>query len=312
MTSPLVSVLVITYNQEDLVRETVESCLAQTFTDYEVVVSDDGSTDGTPRILRELQAQHPERLRLVLNEVNQGITANCNAGLKACRGDFVALMGGDDLLLPGKLAAQAAAFAANPKLVFSYHPCFILRDGNMDEIVGDRPKDLVANQLEMISNFGAQMPGPATMVRTSAIPSQGFRAEIGTASDWMFFIDVAAHGEVERLDEPLAVYRQHGGNVGQRYFAYTADFLETLAITRAEYGDRAGVRDAVKQGGRRFLLGGVYRSIEQGRPAQARQYAAYLRDFDSAKLIPAIYAASYLPGSGAILRGLKRTIKRYV
>jgi len=310
--SPRASILIITYNQEDLVRETVESCLAQTFADYEIVVSDDGSKDNTQSILLDLQAQHPDRIKLVLNAENKGITANCNAGLRACSGDFVALMGGDDLLLPEKIGAQVAAFDADDELVFSYHPCFVLRDGNMDEIVGDLAKDVVTNQIEMISNFGAQMPGPATMVRASAIPEVGFREEIGTASDWMFFIDVAAHGSVRRIDTPLAVYRQHGGNVGQRYFAYTADFLDTLAIARAEYGDHAGVKKAVKRGGRRFLLGGVYRSIEQGRPQQARQYANYLRNFGDGWLVPALHFASYVPGAGGLLRGLKRTLKRYV
>lgn len=308
----LVSILVITYNQETLVLETIESCLKQTYENFEVVVSDDGSTDRTPQILRDLQDSHPQRIKLVLNKVNRGITANCNAGLAACSGEFIALMGGDDLLLPEKLSLQVEAFENTPSLVLSYHHCYVMRGGNIDEIIGDRRKDLVTNLADMVGKFGAQIPGPATMVRATAVPVEGFNSEIETASDWMFYIDVSSHGDVARLDQSLAVYRQHGGNVGERYFSYSEDFLKTLRLVKSRYGHRAGIDSAVRRGGTRFLLGIIYRSIEHGRPDLARAYAKRLPEYSFWGLAMLVKTLTYIPGTGVMLRALKGFLKRHV
>ena len=309
---PQVSILIITYNQEHLVGEAIESCLRQTYESVEIVVSDDGSTDKTPQILQELQRKNPDRIRLVLNSENRGITANCNAGLAACSGEYIALMGGDDILLPNKVVRQVAAFHANPELVLSYHPCYVMRDGVIGELIGNRQKDIVKDLADMVAKFGAQMPGPATMIRATAIPADGFNAEIGTASDWMFFIDVSSRGEVQRIDEPLAIYRQHGDNVGERYFSYSDDFLKTLELADLHYGDRPGVNKAVRRGGTRFLLGIVYRSIERGRPDLARSYAKRLPDYSSSVLSVLVRLLTRVPGVRIIFINLKSHLKRYV
>ncbi|TFC70735.1 glycosyltransferase [Cryobacterium sp. TMS1-20-1] len=309
---PIVSILVITYNQKDLMSETLASCLNQTIDDYEIVVSDDGSTDGTQHVLESIQRLHPEKIRLVLNPVNQGITANCNAGLAACNGRYVALMGGDDLLLPRKLERQLSAFLENPRLVLSYHPCHVMRNGTIAELVGGRAKDIVKNQIDMIGNFGAQLPGPATMVRADAIPHDGFNSEIRTASDWMYFIDVTSQGDVERIDEPLAIYRQQGGNVGHRYFSYSDDFLKTLEITSRKYGNRPGVQEAVRRGGKRFVLGIVYRAVEHGELCLARVYAKQLTAFSSKHLSRAVTLATWIPGVTPVFRRSKSLLKRFI
>ena len=312
MSEPLVSILVIVYNQQDIILETVESCLQQTYRNVEIVVSDDGSTDGTPEVLRALKSQYPQRIKLVLNEQNQGITANCNAGLAICSGEFIALMGGDDLLLPAKVSSQVEAFNADPGLALSYHPCFVMTDGAIDQVVGNRPKDIVTDMVDMVGKFGAQMPGPSTMVRASAVPVEGFRTEIGTASDWMFYIDVSSRGRVARLDQPLAVYRKHSGNVGHRYFSYSEDFLTTLRMVKSGYGDRPGIDPAVRRGGVRFLLGVIYRSIELGRPDLARAYARQLPEFSARVLSKVVLALTWIPGSRTIARALKANLKRFV
>jgi glycosyltransferase involved in cell wall biosynthesis len=263
-------------------------------------------------ILRELQARYPQKIKLVLNEVNRGITANCNAGLAACSGEFIALMGGDDLLLPEKLRLQVDSFKNKPRVVLSYHPCYLMRDGSIGEIIGDRRKDIVTNLVDMIGNFGAQIPGPATMVRATALPIGGFSPEIETASDWLFYIDVSSRGEVIRLDQPLAVYRQHGGNVGERYFSYSEDFLKTLRLVRSRYGDRGGVESAVRRGGTRFLLGIIYRSIEQGRPELARAYAKRLPDYSSRGLSALVESVTWIPGAKLTFKALKAFLKRHV
>jgi len=309
---PLVSILVITYNQSHLIQETIESCLRQSYENFEIVVSDDGSTDATPLLLQNLQAAHPTKIKLVLNPVNRGITANCNAGLAFCEGEFIALMGGDDLLLPEKLLLQVQAFRRIPELTLSYHPCFVMRDGQLTELIGNRRKDVVLNLAQMIGNFGAQLPGPSTMVRAAAVPDYGFKSELQTASDWMFYIDVSARGRVERLDIPLAVYRQHDANVGHHYFSYSSDFLKTLAFAKSQYGERKGISKAIKRGGTRFLLGIIYRSVEQSRFDLTRVFLAELRRYSPRALWVLVTAVVKFPGIAAFFRLFKNGLKRYV
>lgn len=103
---PHVSVIITTYNRQHFVDDAIESVFAQTFTDYELLVVDDGSTDGTPEYVEKI---YGDRLR-VLRTANGGPSAARNFGAEAARGELLAFLDDDDLYLPEKLAAQVALF----------------------------------------------------------------------------------------------------------------------------------------------------------------------------------------------------------
>ncbi len=107
-----VSVIIPTYNRAALVAEAVASVLAQTWRDFEVLVVDDGSTDGTIEAL----APYASRLRLLRRESRGGVSAARNTGIKAARGEWLAFLDSDDLWLPEKLSRQMAYLAAHPDL----------------------------------------------------------------------------------------------------------------------------------------------------------------------------------------------------
>jgi len=100
---PSVSVVVPTYNRAGLLRRAIESVLAQTFTDYELIVVDDGSTDDTEEVLREFRDR---RIRVLRSEVNQGVSCARNRGIAAARGEWVAFLDSDDEWLPQRLEVQ--------------------------------------------------------------------------------------------------------------------------------------------------------------------------------------------------------------
>ena len=110
--APLVSVIIPTYNRADLVRQAVASVKAQTFRDFEIVVVDDGGTDGTCEVLsagRELRVlRHPDR---------RGVAAARNTGVAAARGEWLAFLDSDDLWLPDKLARQISWLEGQPELL---------------------------------------------------------------------------------------------------------------------------------------------------------------------------------------------------
>jgi len=107
---PRVSVIIPTYNCARYIQQAVESVLNQTYTDCEIIVVDDGSTDSTQQVLQRYRS----RIRYVRYEHNQGVSVARNRGIEMARGFFIAFLDADDWFLPDKLAAQVAYFDANP------------------------------------------------------------------------------------------------------------------------------------------------------------------------------------------------------
>ena len=118
---PVVSVAIITYNQKEYLKECIESVLEQDYKNIEIVIADDCSTDGTQDMLKEYDKQYPNKFVLKLSEKNQGITPNSNLAHFACSGDYIAWMGGDDLMLPGKIKKQVEYMESNPNCTICYH-----------------------------------------------------------------------------------------------------------------------------------------------------------------------------------------------
>jgi glycosyltransferase involved in cell wall biosynthesis len=114
------SIVVTSYNQRDQLAEAVQSALAQTLRPREVVVADDASSDGSPELIRELAARHPGLVRGVFQPQNLGIPRNRNAGLAAAGGELVALLDGDDRLLPGFLERLEGRLAGEPQAGCAY------------------------------------------------------------------------------------------------------------------------------------------------------------------------------------------------
>ncbi len=108
----LSSVIIPVYNRPVFVRRAMESVLAQTFGSVELLVVDDGSTDETPGVLAELQAAHPDRVR-VFSQPNKGVSAARNLGIRQARGNLLALLDSDDHWLPQKLERQVDYLLAN-------------------------------------------------------------------------------------------------------------------------------------------------------------------------------------------------------
>ena len=120
---PSVSVIIPTYQLAHLVGQTIDSVLAQTYTDYEIIVVNDGSTDNTKEVL----ASYGDRIT-VIHQENQGAAAARNAGIMATRGKYIAFLDHDDLWLPNKLEKQIAYLESNPKIGLVYSDTFFFNE----------------------------------------------------------------------------------------------------------------------------------------------------------------------------------------
>ena len=235
MNIPKVSVHIISYNQKLFLREAVESALAQTYPNLEIVVADDASTDGSRELLEEYECVYPGRVVAVLGETNAGISANSNRGLAVCTGEFIAFMGGDDVLLPGKISAQVAWFSYRKERALCAHQVEVFYEDSSrppHPLSKRLPSGRGAEEIIRHQPFGAV----SVMVRTDRIPPHGFREELTMVSDNMLWIDVLRDdGEFGCVPGTLARYRRHGANVSGDPFRYIEDVERQFEIVDREF-----------------------------------------------------------------------------
>ena len=199
MTTPKISVIVPIYNQVSFIRETVESVLAQDHQNIELVLSDDGSTDGTSEVLREYAAREPERVKMVASDENTGIAGAFNRALDAHRGDYIAWLGGDDVMLPGKLSRQVAALQMHPEAIGCCHDAEVFDSdsgrayGRFTEVYNGR-RGVRDGGVELLLDPGYMMLPSTMMVRSSAVGDLRFDQRIRVSNDWLFDIELFQRG----------------------------------------------------------------------------------------------------------------------
>jgi glycosyltransferase involved in cell wall biosynthesis len=185
---PLVSVGIVTYNQKHFLRECIESVLDQDYPHVEIVVADDASTDSTPEMLLDYAQKYPGKFVLRLGKTNVGVTKNSNEAFFACSGKYIAWMGGDDLMLPGKISAQVAWLEENPERVICGHKLHLCDETS--RVYGIHSKRLMSGVGPGLwISDGCLYGACSIMMRKDHIPQYGFDERIKIASDWKMWID---------------------------------------------------------------------------------------------------------------------------
>lgn len=231
---PLVSVAIITYNQEDYIEECLDSVLAQDYRPLEVIVADDGSTDRTRAIVLRYAEQHPGVVIPVFAEKNGGVTANSNAAHWACTGKYIAWLGGDDTMAPGKISRQVKVMEGDENVALCYHDLdvFDSESGRTLRLFSalNRPRE---GGIATVIRYGTFNGGSSTMVRRDRAPD-GYDPRIPVASDWLYWVDsLQGGGRIVYINEVLGRYRRHARNVTAESAAtrrLLLDHLLTCAI----------------------------------------------------------------------------------
>jgi glycosyltransferase involved in cell wall biosynthesis len=208
MGTPEVSIVLSTYNRLPLLRSAVASVIAQTFRDWELIVVDDGSTDGTREYLEAIEDPRVRPIRLE----HGGVTWARNAGLQLAHGEWIAFHDSDDLWLPEKLEWQLQRVTAHPACRWSYTGySFIDTNGTpLPERSTLLPLPVSGHILEPLLRFEVSTAVPTMLVQRSLIEEiGGFDATMLFLSDYDFILRLAARSEVCALSEMLALVREH-------------------------------------------------------------------------------------------------------
>lgn len=201
--TPRVSIVIPTYNRSAIVRRAIDSALAQSFTDLEILVVDDGSTDDT----RAALAGYPERVRVIYQE-NGGPASARNHGMRLARGEYIGFLDSDDAYLPGNVEAHLRRFDERPEAGLVYCGIEILdRDGHPLKNVLPNPEDrgLVLERL-IRYNF---ITSSTVLMRRAAMEFAGpMSTRLWFAEDWYYWLRVASRFPIEFVNEVLVRYQR--------------------------------------------------------------------------------------------------------
>jgi hypothetical protein len=205
---PAISVVIPTHNRRDLLALTLRSALWQRDIDLEVIVVDDGSTDGSADMVAGVR---DERVRVLRNDVARGVSAARNRGIDAVRSDWVAFLDDDDLWAADKLAAQLAAAERGERLWAYVGAVTIAEDNGVIGGIRPPPPERI---VDLIGRYNAIPGGGSNVVVSSTALERvgGFDTSLYNTEDWDMWIRLARMGPPAWVGRPLLAYRVHRTN----------------------------------------------------------------------------------------------------
>lgn len=230
----LVSVVLPAYNAELYLKEAIDSVLAQTFTDFELIILNDGSMDKTEEIILSYQ---DSRIVYVKNEKNLGLIGTLNKGMALAKGKYIARMDADDICFPERFSKQVTFLEKNEEYVVCGTSAYRFHDDISDRQAFNPP--LTDANIRVRLLFNSSFIHPSVMFRASVIRANNlsFNQNFKYAEDYYFWIDLLKCGKGFNLKEKLLYYRVVGtsqtavgnsnveerkqilGNIHKRYFS---------------------------------------------------------------------------------------------
>ena len=208
-----VSVVMPSYNHESYIAEAIESVIRQEYSDWELIIVDDCSTDSSPEIIREY-ARMDSRISAIFRLSNNGVARAANDGLGRATGKYVAFHSSDDLWLPNKLRRQVDVLNGNENLVVWGDSLLIDEDGNTFpktymEYIGE--EDTVKSG----DLFGQLILRNIINAISLIHKKRGllFDERLFLLNDYLYALHLAYHFPFRYIDEPLTMYRIHGKNI---------------------------------------------------------------------------------------------------
>ena len=204
---PLVSVLLPVYNSEKYLRHSIESILNQTYDNFELILINDGSSDGSQIIIKEI---NDPRLVVLEFEENKGIVEALNYGMDACKGKYIARMDSDDIAVIDRLEKQVNFLETHPEYVVVGGQARIF--GESDRLY-EVPTDL--GIINVALYFENPLVHPTIMMRRKVLHENQlkYHKELKHLEDWGLWLELSKKGKIGNLQDVLVNYRFEGQNI---------------------------------------------------------------------------------------------------
>lgn len=222
---PVISVIIPAYNAASTILETIDSVREQTFSDIEIIIINDGSTDQTLELLSTI---NDSRLKVISYE-NGGLSVARNRGISHARGEFLAFIDADDLWTPDKLQLQFEALQRHPEAGVAYSWTHFM-DEHGESFHSDKPIFFEGNVYGKLLVWNFIASGSNPLIKKQAIDSVGeFEPSVSGAADWDYWLRLAAHWPFAVVPKPQIFYRQSSSSMSSK-----VEFMEQCQLAVLE------------------------------------------------------------------------------
>ncbi|HET7315120.1 glycosyltransferase family 2 protein [Salinisphaera sp.] len=206
--APRVSVFIPAFNAERYIAQAIESVLSQTWSDFELLIIDDGSTDNTSAVLDRYAGD--ARVRIEYNDSNRGTPWTRNRGLEMARGEYIALLDADDVCMPDRLEEQVAFLDRRPDIsVLGTRVAKSDEEGRALPIDRRRRQWFEPDDIAVEMLFSCPILQPTMMARSAVLKAYGYDLDFPVAQDYEQFVRMACEQRFAVLPQALTLYRQH-------------------------------------------------------------------------------------------------------
>lgn len=254
MTQPIISVVMSAYNSERFISEAIESILDQTFTDFEFIIIDDGSTDNTLEIINNYSNQD-DRIRIVINENNIGLAKSLNKGIALAKGKYIARMDADDVSMSNRLQEQLAYLEDHQEITALGSNVIIT--SHIGEIKTKTNNLLRPVQIKWATFFGNHAVHPTLMVRSCIFLNDDihYNEDLETTQDYDLWVQITSNYQLANLQDHLVNVRVIPSGISQTF--PNIQKKNNLKIRKALINNTVGIRfwDDVIEGTKKpFIL----------------------------------------------------------
>ena len=205
MNTPLISVIVPTYNYSNFIEKCIKSILQQSYQKIEIIVIDDGSTDDTLKVLQKF-----ENRILIYSQTNSGVSAARNAGIRISKGDYIAFLDADDWWEPSKVEKQMIAMTeSNSDISYSFYVASNMEDRNVPINSPELNGKLGTEYLRTPLTSPIPLPCSNAIIKKEQIGKNIFNTRLSNSADWEFFARVSIGAHIICVPEFLTYYRIH-------------------------------------------------------------------------------------------------------
>lgn len=251
---PKISVYMPVYNAANYLTEAIDSVLAQTYKNLELIIVDDASTDESAKIIRSYVRKYPTKIQAIYlkKNVNMGGDAAGNIAYQHATGDYLARMDADDIAVPDRIEKQVRFLETHPTYAVVGTSAWVVN--KQGEVIGE--KKMPTKHQDIYSEFFAFHPmiHPTVMVRRSALGDRDglYRLEYEANNDYLTFIELISSGyRFGNLPEKLLYYRVHGNN-------------DSLVQVKSRFANSLKIRfRAVREFGYQPSLKGMFKTVAQ-------------------------------------------------
>jgi len=231
MNFPAISVVLPVYNGEKFLHKAIHSVLDQSFTDFELIIINDGSTDRTDEII---QSETDLRIIYVKNEVKKGLIFSLNKGIGLAKGKYIARMDADDICLPERFTRQRSFMENHENIAAVATTVICINEKDQETGVWDLDRKTISSaDIKKIMPFENCIAHPTVMMRSGYAKAFGYRQRQVNIEDYDLWLRLlnSAHS-IAKIEEPLLLYRLHSDSITEKKLKSKNVFFKQLNMKR--------------------------------------------------------------------------------